>query len=300
MNQGSVNHYRTLDASRVSARSPVLPLTLVGLRAAAKGRLAMALLFALPTVWMIIFSYYVYTKYALAEGGALAGETESFLTIAARMTAVSVKVRYQISEFLGLSRLFGLLVVTWYGAGLLCEDRRHGAHLLYFSRPLNRLQYASSRFLVAFAFGTMVTLVPGLFICATAAWSSPDWQFLREEPEVVWGTVVASLLIVGTYSLVALTISSVTRSRAVALTGTLAVFLVPHYASRACESLFGARSWRIASPFTDLGRISDALLGVQKESNTWPASWSALVLLGVAAVCILVLGWRLRRWELVA
>src|SRR6188508_2919932 len=100
-------------------------------------------------------------------------------------------------------RLFALLAVAWYGAGVLAEDRRLGAHLLYFARPLTRLDYFLGKFLTVAFFGALASLVPGLFICLVAAWSSPKWSFIREESDVLWQTCAyASIWIVVTSSLV--------------------------------------------------------------------------------------------------
>ena len=47
-------------------------------------------------------------------------------------------VKNQIYEFNQAMSFFALFAVAWYGSGLLCEDRRVGAHQLYVARPWTR------------------------------------------------------------------------------------------------------------------------------------------------------------------
>ena len=83
-------------------------------------------------------------------------------------------------------KLFALLATAWYGSGLFCEDRRAGAHQLYFARPITRLDYFLGKFLVAAFFGACAILVPALVICLVASFSSPEWSFLKEEGDLVF------------------------------------------------------------------------------------------------------------------
>jgi hypothetical protein len=196
------------------------------------------------------------------------------------------------------SRLFSILVIAWFGAGILCEDRRYGAHLLYFSRPLTRLDYVVARFLTTFFLGAMAVILPGMLIVGSAAWSSPDWQFLKQESEVMWGTLLFGTVTVTFYTLIVLAVSSLAPNKIIALAAVFPVILIPHGLSTALRRLTRDREWSIMSPLTNLGRVGDEFLHVRRFYD-WPLAWSLLALGGACVVSLVVIAWRVRRWEVV-
>ena len=92
-----------------------------------------------------------------------------------------IQVHEQVVHFLRVSRAFALLALSWYAAGLICDDRRAGAHLLYFSRPLTRRDYQLAQLATAATFGLRAVLWPALLILSIAVFSSPDYSFLRQK-----------------------------------------------------------------------------------------------------------------------
>src|SRR5262245_64443084 len=110
--------------------------------------------------------------------------------IATGFAKTIIQVREQIVIFHIAMSLFTLLVIAWFGAGLIADDRRLGAHLLYFARPLSRSGYLVAKFLTLFFFGGIAVVAPGLVICIVATFASPDFGFLREEGSLIPRTLL--------------------------------------------------------------------------------------------------------------
>ena len=164
----------TLDGQRLRFG----PIVRAGLRIALRKKLPLVLLFLPPVVATIIFSFVVYTVAALAQGmvpaglGAAGGAMGQALgggqnSLAGDFVQQLVRVRERIVGFHLSTDLFSLLLMAWFGAGLLAEDRRSGAHLLYFARPLTRTDYLLGKFSIVALFGVLGSMLPGLVLLAT-------------------------------------------------------------------------------------------------------------------------------------
>ena len=222
--------YRRYQGQLQHLRFRFVPIVTSGLRLATKRKLPLVLLLAVPACWTVVFCFNVYTKFAL-EQGATGREIGSLpITAAARFAARLIDVRELIDRFFILSRIFALLVTAWFGAGLLADDRRMGAHLLYFSRPLTRLDYLAGKLICVFLFGALVTLVPGLCVCFTAAVSSPDYEWLAKEGDVVWATLAYGVMTAAFFAIFVLAVSSVASRKSYALAGVFGILMLLHAA----------------------------------------------------------------------
>jgi hypothetical protein len=292
--------YRRFSGTLRTATLRFLPLAAAGIRTAAKRKLVLLLLLAFPAAWAVVFSFNIYAKYAMAEGN-LAGAPPGFeASPAVRMASRFIlDIRRQLAEYFNVSRTFSLVVTAWYGAGLLAEDRRLGAHLLLFARPLTRFDYVFGRFLTVWFFGLLSTLAPGLLILVTAIFSAPEWTFITEEGDAILGVIAYAVLTPFVFSLVSLAASSLASRRTIALAGTFAAILIPHAIGSALRMLRRDVAYRIISPFSDLGRAGHALLGTRAPWYDWPAGWSFLVLGLISAVSIAIIVFRFRRLDVV-
>ena len=164
------------------SHSPRAPIALwkAGLRVAFRRRLALLVLLAPPAIATVIFSFVVYTRYALEQGTtpeALGGDSVIGQMAGSMMRDAAeeaLSVRRQIAIFHLSMSAFTLLLVAWYGAGLVADDRRSGAHLLLFARPLTKWGYVLGRFLHVATFGALGALAPTLVVCSIATFASPE------------------------------------------------------------------------------------------------------------------------------
>jgi ABC-type transport system involved in multi-copper enzyme maturation permease subunit len=275
------------------------PVFAAGVRVAKRRRLTLLLLYAVPAMATVIFSFVVYGKYAaeaqMMPGGFSGG---AMVDMFARRAMRQLEVRNQIVLFNTQMQFFALLAAAWFGTGLLADDRRAGAHQLYFARPLTRLDYFLGKFATAAFFTACAVTLPGLVICLVASFASPEWSFLKQEGDVVWRTLVYSLVWVVVTSSVALCASSLAPRKAFALAGFFGFFMVLQPFSMLLGELESPRYYAL-SPLNDLQQVGTSIFALEL---TWPdlplgLAWG--VLAGVTAVSLAIVAWRLRRLEVV-
>lgn len=274
------------------------PLFVADLRAATRKKLPLLLLFSLPTIAGIVFSFVVYAKYTL-ESGTVPGVGEPAARGVAMAVGSMLEVRNQIAQFNIQCALFALLVIAWFGAGMIAEDKKAGAHLLYFSRPLTRLDYFVGHFLSVSTMGLLAVLAPGLMICIVATFTSPDYAFLTDDWELILATIGYSLLFVMTLSAFVLAVSSLASRKAFALVATFALLLGSTAVSGALRGMKQDEDYFMASLNLNFQRIGDWMF--DKESVfDWDPMYSLWIVLGVMLASLLVCALRLRRLEVVA
>lgn len=276
-----------------------------GLRTALKQRLALFLLYLPALITTVIMSFIVYVKFAVEEmvenspqdaldfQGQLAQGIA--LAQAEKMFGV-VKLILGFAEGLGI---FALLAVAWFASPLFCEDRKAGAHQLYFARPLTRLDYALGKFLIAATFSAFAILVPLLVICLMAVLCSPEWSFLKEEWDVilrsiafafVWTVVVSSLVLLA---------SSLASRRAFALLGVFGVVVLSIPVAALLGSQVDSKFFALAL-MIDLFALAQHIFGVvdPEVPVRAGAAWTAVSVLVLVSWTVIWL--RLRRLEVVA
>lgn len=277
------------------------PLFVTGVRVAARRKLPLLLLYAPAAICTVIFSFLVYAAY-LAESGmehAGVGIRDRMAAAVAQNAVQQLQVRKLVLLFHQIMVWFTMLTTAWFGSGLFAEDRRVGAHQLYFSRPLTRLDYALGKLAVVAFFSACALLLPGLWLCTMASFTSPEWSFLREQPEVIAQTVAYEILWVLVTSLAVLAMSSLASKKVFALIGMFALFVLTF----AMASLLGhevdARFFAI-SPILDVWAVGDWLFDVGSEVPQPPLGLAVRALAGCVTLFVLVIAWRLRRLEVVA
>ncbi len=220
--------YRRFRGTIRPGRAGFLALAHAGIASTTRKKLPLVILFAPPTIATVIFGFVVYARFSLESGvtPSALGPPSPVSAIAGTVAKTLIQVKDQIVLFhLALSG-FTLLVIAWFGAGLIAEDRRTGAHLLYFSRPLTAGGYLAARFLTLLFFGLIAVLLPSLLICLVATFASPEWSFLKLEGRVVPTSILFALLWAGVWCSVQLAISSLFRRKTFALIASFAGFMI--------------------------------------------------------------------------
>lgn len=267
-----------------------------GLLSASKRRTAMIVLYALPVLWGIVFSFMVYLKYAGSANPLFGEERSAGGTIVMSLMERAIKVRSQIDVFFNVSRLFVLLVVGWFGAGLIADDRCSGVYQLHFSRPMGWRTYFAARATTLLLLGGAAVVVPGLMICTTAAFSSPDFSFITEEGTAILATLGYAAVLTLLYASVALAASALASRRSFALMLLFGTILLPDILSRIFWGLSRNTDWRVLSPLTSMRRIGAWMLD-RNEWFDWPVWWSVLYIGGIVLAATIAAALRVRRME---
>lgn len=294
--------YRKLQGGLTPARFPALPLWRARLHVAFKRKLPLLLLFVPPWISGIVFSFVVYSKFTIEQGlgSPIAGGAGAAGSMVAAIAGQLIQVHDQIVLFTHVSRVFALLAITWFGAGLVCEDQRAGAHLLYFSRPLSRFDYFLGHFLTVFTFGAFVTVGPVALIGLVAVFSSPDYAFLTEKWDVLLGALGYALVNVTVLSLIALGVSSLAARKTYALAGVFAFVLGSDALGAMLSVVQRERDWSMVGVMMNMRRLADWMMSANQSRFEWSPYYTVAILAALALLAASVTLRRLRRLEIVA
>lgn len=138
-----------------------------------------------------------------------------------------------------------------------------------------------------------------LVICTIAAYSSPDWSFVRDEPEVILGSVLFALCWIATVTSIVLAFSSLTDRRSYALAGIFGFFLLPLGIGQALEEVFDDDRYLLLSPVIDFRILADWLLERSRPLMPEYVGEAGLIVAGLVAFSLAVVWFRLRRMEAV-
>jgi hypothetical protein len=203
----------------------------------------------------------------------------------------------RLPGFIGIGTVFMILAMVWYGSGMISDDRRTGANLLYFSRPLTRYGYGLGKFLGLFTIGAIVLLMPAMLICTIAAFTSTNWLFVKEEWDMVLKLFAFCCLWIGVMSVVVLGLSSLVTRRTLALFMSLGVIFVLSALSGFHE-LADAPWVSLLSVFTNFSAIG-AWLFDKDGARHWNPEASAWVLSLVTVGSVLLLSRGIKKMEVV-
>jgi ABC-type transport system involved in multi-copper enzyme maturation permease subunit len=302
--------YRRFEGKLEERRLRFWPILGSGLRTALKQRRALLFLYGPPFIATVVFSFVVYLGFAFEEkfgeesplerGGDLKEQLIQGMAAAAVNEGMKMlEITNQMIKFNQAMGFFALLVVAWFGSGLFCEDRKAGAHQLYFARPITRLDYFLGKFSIGSFFALCAMLVPMLVICIVAVFSSPDWSFLKEKWDVIpraigfstlWSVIVVSLVLLA---------SSLAGRRSFALIGVFAFFMLSAAIGEALGNLVGAR-WFALSLGNDVEALCVHIFHQTDQTTSVAPRDAWIAVLSLLAFSWLVIAARLRRLEVVA
>ncbi len=171
--------YRRYEARGPLRRVRFWPITREALRLILVRRAFLALLAAgwLPFIGFVIF-FYVVTRFP--EAGNVVPVNASLF-----------------GRFFLFQWPLALLLTTFAGAGLVANDLRTGAILVYLSRPLSRRDYVIGKLGVLLALNLSVTLAPGLLLYLVGIALAPSHLLKWELATIAPAIVVYSVAIVG-------------------------------------------------------------------------------------------------------
>lgn len=276
---------------------PLRPWVLAwsGIRLGFRKKLPAMLLYSPAAIAALVGAIRVHLMFTTIEK-AKTGELPGMA--AAGLTEILGDVSSNIYDFVSLVSVFALLAISWYGAGLIAEDKRLGAHLLYFSRPLTRSGYIVGKLLSVMVFGWCAMLLPALLICAQASLSSPNWSFLTQEWHVILRTVAYSLLWVFVLSCLVLAISSLVNRRTIALSLVFGVVFMLSGMGEVLADVTDNDRWELLSILSNFAAVADHIFD-KPQRFTWNVEASYWILALVVAGSLALLTRSVRRMEVV-
>jgi ABC-2 type transport system permease protein len=202
-------------------------------------------------------------------------------------------------ELLSWQASFTMFIAIFGGAGLVANDLRTGAILVYLSRPLTRRDYVSGKLGALLLLNLSVTLVPGLLLYAVALALAPEifwkWSLAWIGPAVL----AQSLAIALTMGLVVLAVSALSRSARVAGLGFFGLLVGLEVARGILHALYRQPETALLSLQADLRSLGVTLFGLTERAVTLPWAYPVAVLTAVCAGCLVILRSRVRAVEIV-
>jgi hypothetical protein len=235
----------------------------------------------------------------------------SFLPFVVRVIQIYVVTRFPeagrvlpidgrlFGDFLNQQIGFTILLSIFGASGLVANDLRTGAILVYLSRPLTQRDYIAGKLLVPLSLNLSVTLVPGLVLYLVGLALAPEqylkWDLWWIAPAVVAHAAAVSLVV----SLVILAISSLSGSARVAGLGFVGLVFGLEMVRLVLQNAFHRKEAVLLSLQADLQVLGVALFGVADRQLDIFWGWPLLVLGAVALGCLAILRSRVRAVEIV-
>jgi ABC-2 type transport system permease protein len=202
-------------------------------------------------------------------------------------------------EFLGQQLTFALFITIFGGAGLIANDLRTGAILVYLSRPLTRKDYVLGKLSALLALNLSVTLVPGVLLYGIGLALAPD-HFLKWDLAWIFPAVIAQALLMSLIlSLVALAVSSLSKSARVAGVAFVGLLLGLDIVRNVLRAIYHQPEAALISLTANLRTVGNALFGIQDRALTLHAAYPSVVLVLVVIGCLAILRQRVRAVEIV-
>jgi ABC-type transport system involved in multi-copper enzyme maturation permease subunit len=203
------------------------------------------------------------------------------------------------AQFLAVQAWLALFPTVFGGSGLIANDLRTGAILVYLSRPLTQRDYILGKLGVLLALNLSVTLAPGLALYGIAVAVAPEIMLQWDKAWLGVAVVVQSIVVSLVLSLTALALSALSRSARVAGLSFFGLIAALGPIVLIVGSITDTPAVLLLSVMDDLTSLGDALFGVQAPGNrlAWP--YPAAVLLASALACLVLLRARVRAVEVV-
>ena len=202
-------------------------------------------------------------------------------------------------DFLNQELGLAILLSIFGGAGLIANDLRTGAILVYLSRPLTRRDYILGKLGVLLLLNLSVTLVPALLLYLIALSMVPgqflQWSLAWIVPAIVVQSLVSSVVI----SLLALAVSALSRSARVAGLGFVLLWAGLEIVREVVVNIARRPEAVLLSLQSNLRAIGSALFDIPVRDASLPWIWPALVLVTLCLACLAVLRSRVRAVEIV-
>jgi len=240
------------------------------------------------------------------------------------LVAFSVNIRelvpvdaFFFQVFVNIQHSFAFLLALLIGPPMVSRDLRNNALPLYLCRPFSRTEYVIGKMSVLVILLSLMTWVPQLLLFFFQSYLE-GFAWFKENLWIANSIVMAGLLWIFLLALLTQTISALVKWRVVASGALVALFLIPSAFGLFINEIFNTLWGNIISPIASITNVTAGLFGtfdrvgevrqirgwegtvvrevVLLEPPLW-VSWTVLFL--ICAVCLALLSWRVKAYEVV-
>ena len=196
-----------------------------------------------------------------------------------------------------------LMIVGFVTPTLISQDLRSRAYLLYFSRPIGKLEYILGKLAVPAAYIVFVSTLPALILYVFAILMSPSADVFWTTWDIPIRILLSTLVLIIPTASFALMLSSLTEESRYASFAWFAAWLLGHGAWGAVvvgeairmrmpirDALTSqsnmVRTWSPISIYNNLGDVQSWIFGFLPFEEIWPA-FTVLVAITVISMLIL-------------
>ena len=194
--------------------------------------------------------------------------------------------------------LFVTMVTLGAGAGAIAQDLTFKAFQFYFAKPVTPAQYLAARIGAVTVWLLPLLVVPALLLVLAMAMTAAEgmrWgRIALFLPAVVVSIVYAAVCAVGSVS-----VSSLSRSRALTMSAWMLLLFVPHILSVIVFEVGGWPWLKLVSIPALLDILGDAVFDVPREDEDLAWYHAALVLGGLVVGGSWMAWFRLRQAEVI-
>ena len=218
--------------------------------------------------------------------------------------------------FVNLQGGFAFFVALLIGPPLVSRDLRNNALPLYLCRPFSRAEYVLGKMSVLLILLSIITWVPQLLLFLFQSYLE-GWTWFRANLWIASSIVIGSLVWIVLLALISQSISALVKWRVVASGAILGLFFIPSVFGEFINVVFATRWGSLISLGALMRNISMGLFGtfvrnsgvirmedfdgtvreiVLTEPPLW-LCWGMLFL--ICAICLAVLHWKVKAYEVV-
>lgn len=192
-----------------------------------------------------------------------------------------------------------VLVVGLIAPPLIAQDMRSRAFILYFSRPITRLEYIIGKASVIWTYAGLTTVVPAFVLYTVAVVLSPSVDVIVDTWTLPLRAVTAGLLLLVPGALVALMFSSLTLESRYASFAWFAMWILGMVAfvfyrrtgsmplSASDLELTANAPWLLVSLYHTMGILMKWIFGIETDHAAILPALSVVITLAVVSLAVL-------------
>ncbi|HEU4871698.1 MAG TPA: ABC transporter permease subunit [Pyrinomonadaceae bacterium] len=219
--------------------------------------------------------------------------------------------------FVNIQGGFAFVLAILVGPPLVSRDLRNNALPLYLCRPFSRTEYVMGKMSVILILLSAVTWIPQLLLFFLQSYLE-GFGWFRANLWIASAIILASVVWILLLALLSQTISALVKWRVVASAAMLGLFLIPSVFGEFINQVFVTRWGSIVSLGGLINNVTAGLFGtfqpvyekrqiidwdtgaVRQILLTEPPLWvSWMMLFIICAVCLAVLHWKVKAYEVV-
>ncbi len=185
--------------------------------------------------------------------------------------------------------LYYPIVAALLVGGMISEDRSHGTSAMYFSRPINRFDYATMKFLsVAIILMIIINGTLSIYYFVDILVMGKGWAWIIDTFPIFMATFLCGLILSFTYTSIGLSLSSISRGRFFPAIGLIAILMGTKAMASIIDTLFNKSVLYVISPYDSVAHVCQALIGTEMTyQHPWVWSLISITIINGLALYLL-------------